>query len=331
VPNLSLGVTAVMFFFGAAFCRSFLNAGVNAPVCDRLLAALQAAAVALLVLAVAGQIYWGTWLGHSMAVAGPAVGMAAGFFALARGFRPARFYLIAWGVLLLGSVAWAAWSMGWRLPLSLPPATLTAAAALESVLLSLALADRVATMQRERAVLAQKERRYRRMSVTDELTGLHNARYFWSRLDSEIKHALEMGQPLGLVLLDVDDFKRFNDTHGHQEGDKVLAATGRILMSAVRPTDSPCRYGGEEFALVLPGSGLQALDQVAERVRAALAGRPFALENGQLIRVTASLGTAQLQPGDDAKSLVRRADQALYQAKAGGKNRTVGADEAPPA
>jgi diguanylate cyclase (GGDEF)-like protein len=325
IPKLSLGVTSVMFFFGAAFCRTFLHAWENAPVCARLLVGVQAATGVLMVLALGGWTYWGTWLAHSMALVGPLVGIAAGLFAFARGFRPARFYLVAWIVLLLGAMAWGAWSMGSQLPL--PPYVLTIAAALESILLSLALADRVAGMQRERRVLAQREQRYRRMSVTDELTGLYNARYFWTRLETEVNHALAMGRPLGLVLLDVDDFKHFNDTHGHLEGDRVLAGLGRLLWNAVRPTDSPCRYGGEEFALVLPGSGPKALEQVAERVRAALSVMPFPLQTGQVVTITASLGTALLQPGDDAKSLVGRADRALYQAKALGKNRVVGEEE----
>ncbi len=309
IPQLSLGITSVMFFFGAAFCRSFLHVRVNAPMCARLLTGVQAAAVVLMVLVLGGRVFWGTWLAHSMALVGPLVGIAAGFFALARGFRPARFYLIAWLVLLLGAMAWGAWSMGRHLPVPL------------------ALADRVATMQRERLVLARRERRYRQMSVTDELTGLYNARYFWGCLDTEIDHALATGRPLGLVLLDVDDFKLFNDTHGHLEGDRVLAELGRLLWNAVRPTDSPCRYGGEEFALVLPDSGDEALHQVAERVRATLASRPFPLQTGRVVTVTASLGTAQFRPGDDAKTLMGRADRALYQAKARGKNCTVVADE----
>lgn len=322
VPGISILVSSFVFFFGASFCRMFLNTKTYAPVLDRVLLAAQGAALLLLVFALTGHIWWGTWLTHLMAILGPLAAIAAGLKALHWGFRPARFYLAAWAVLLLGAMAWGAWSMGWQLLLPLPRSTLTFAAALESILLSLALADRVGVMQRERQVLAQRERRYRQMSLTDELTGLSNSRYFWSKLETDIDQAHAQGQPLGLVLMDVDDFKRFNDTYGHTEGDIVLAELGRCIRNAVRPSDSACRYGGEEFALVLPGASAQVSYTVAERVRLDMAQIAFQPADGCRIVVTASMGTAQLSPGDTAKSLVRRADKALYQAKSKGKNRT---------
>ncbi len=327
VPNISLFISATLFFFGAAFCRTFLDTKTYAPLVDRLLRGFQAVAVLLLVFSLLDQIWLGTWLVHSLAVIGPVVAIAAGWKALAQGFRPARAYLVAWIVLLLGTMGWGAWSMGVELLLPVPPSFLTFAAALESALLSLALADRIGVMQRERRMLVQRERRYRKMSITDDLSGLFNSRYFWSKLDSEIKHSHDLGQPLGLVLLDVDGFKLFNDKYGHTEGDKVLAELGKLLKHAVRPADAPCRYGGEEFALVLPGALGEATHEVAERVRNTLAWRVFTPGNGLKVRVTASLGTAQLMPGDDAKSLVKRADQALYEAKAQGKNKTISAND----
>ena len=323
VPHISLVVSSTLFFFGAAFCRTFLHVKGYAPLADRLLLGAQYVAGLLLVLALGGLIWWGTWLAHSLALVGPVIAIYAGAKAWSRGFRPARFYMVAWVVLLLGGMAWGAWSMGGQLFVVLPRSTLTMAAALESLLLSLALADRVGVMQRERQVLAQRERRYRHMSITDELTSLYNARYFWSKLASEIKLAHTLGQPLGLILLDVDDFKRFNDTHGHPEGDKVLAELGRLLKEVVRPADSSCRYGGEEFALVLPGAEGHISRGVAERVRKALAWRVFEPGDGHRISVTVSLGTTQLLPGDNPETLVRRADKALYEAKAKGKNRIV--------
>ncbi|MBV1752529.1 MAG: GGDEF domain-containing protein, partial [Desulfarculus sp.] len=283
-----------------------------------------AASLGLLVLGLLGQIWWGTWVVHSLALVGPMIGIYAGFMALARGFRPARFYLVAWIVLLFGTMSWGAWSMGGDFLMPLPRSLITVAAALESVLLSLALADRIGMIQRERNVLAQRERRYRQLSTTDELTGLFNSRYFRSKLASEIVHAHELGHPLGLVLLDVDDFKRYNDTYGHTEGDKVLETLGRLLRSAVRPADSPCRYGGDEFAILLPGADNEASRDVCRRISEAMARCVFLPGDGARESVTASLGATQIQPGDDAYSLLKRADRALYQAKDMGKNQTVG-------
>jgi diguanylate cyclase (GGDEF)-like protein len=323
VPEISLLVTSILFIFGAAFCRAFLDTKTYAPTVDKLLQGFQAVVLVPLVFSLTNQLWLGTWLVHILAVVGPCLAIAAGWRAMVQGFRPAKTYLVAWIVLLFATMAWGAWSMGVEFLVPLPASFTTFAAVLENGLLTMALADRIAMMQKERKMLIQRERRYRQMSITDDLTGLFNARYFWSRLDSEIKHAHAMGQPLGLVILDVDDFKRFNDQYGHTEGDEVLAEIGGLLKSVVRPADSPCRYGGEEFALVLPGAIGKASHEVAERVRKNLAWRVFKPMEGIKAQVTASLGTAQLLPGDDAQSLVKRADRALYKAKAQGKNRTV--------
>ncbi|MCB2190991.1 MAG: sensor domain-containing diguanylate cyclase [Deltaproteobacteria bacterium] len=323
VPVISLVVASCTLFFGAGFCRVFLNVKKNARLADYLLRGYQAASVVLFILALTGQIWWGTWLVHSLAMVGPLIGIYAGFMALARGFRPARFYLVAWIVLLFGAMSWGAWSMGMNFLVPLPRELITIAAALESVLLSLALADRIGVIQREHSILAQRERRYRQLSTTDELSGLYNSRYFRSKLTSEIIHAHEMGHPLGLILLDVDDFKRFNDTYGHTEGDRVLSTLGKLMKSAVRPADSPCRYGGDEFAILLPGADNRASLDVCNRISEALARCVFLPGDGAREVVTVSLGIAQLQPGDDAHTLLRRADQALYQAKNQGKNQTV--------
>jgi diguanylate cyclase (GGDEF)-like protein len=312
-------------FFGAAFCRSFLNSRVNAPLADLLIIGLEAASGLLVLLALAGLLWWGTWLAHSLAVIGPIVAIFAGVRAWSNGYQPARVYLLAWLVLLMGVMAWGAWSLGWLDRLRPPQMTLTVAAALESCLLTLALAERVRTIQAERRVLAQREQRYHRLSITDELTGLYNQRYFWSKLASESERALQAGRPLSLVLMDLDDFKRLNDAHGHDAGDKVLAEAGRLLRENLRPADTACRYGGEEFALILPGVDGGAAFEVAERVRRTLADLPIAINPSQTVRITASLGAARIAAGDVASTLFKRADRALYEAKARGKNQVAAA------
>lgn len=320
VPHLSLAATASVFFFGSAFCRAFLQTRENVPWANRLLIGIQVAAALLLALTLAGRIWWGTWLAHAVAMVGPLVCIAAGVTAWVRGFRPARFYLAAWLILLMGSIAWGAWTIGWLNGAQVPQTSIIAAAALESALLTLALADWVRTMERDRALLAKRERRYHQLSITDELSGLHNARYFWSRLSSEVDHAHGLDLPLSLVFLDIDDFKEFNDAHGHPEGDKVLSQVGRVLRQCVRPMDTPCRYGGEEFALILPGAKVAAAREVGERVRRAMAELVFQPGRNLAASVTVSLGVAQLQSDQDAQTLVERADAALYAAKRRGKD-----------
>ena len=162
-----------------------------------------------------------------------------------------------------------------------------------------------------------------RQAVTDELTGLNNHRRFQEALASEIERARRFDQELGLVMLDVDDFKAFNDTHGHQVGDQVLRDVARVVRDESREVDAPARYGGEELAVVLPGTDLDGAFQFAERVREGIERLRVATPGGEPLRVTASFGAAALPAtATDQPSLIAAADGALYAAKRGGKNRT---------
>ena len=326
IPKISLVTTALTFYFGALFCRRFLNTKQYAPLTDLLLIGAQLTAVILLCIALAGWLWWGTWLAHSMAFAGPVVGIIAGVQAVKRGFLPARIYMLAWFVLFLGSISWGAWSMGLLDQFRPPQTALTLAEALECCLLALALADRVRIIELERRALVLRERRYHHLSITDELTGLYNHRHFWERLNFEISRAVHAEHPLSLLVIDLDDFKNINDAHGHGAGDQVLSSVGSLLRQSVRPADSACRYGGEEFSLILPNADEHAAVEVAERVRLALSKLVFKFQDGPPVKVTASIGGSQLRIGDDRSALFKRADKNLYQAKSSGKNRVVNGD-----
>lgn len=169
-------------------------------------------------------------------------------------------------------------------------------------------------------------------AIRDELTGLANPRRFRELIVKEAVRAERFGHQLSLLLLDIDDFKQVNDTHGHLQGDEVLRTVGRILQQESRGVDEPARYGGKEFAVALPETGREGALEVAARIRAAIVASPISLIVGSgEIEVTASLGVATSAPGSapDAKSLIAAADAALYQAKRRGKNRTVCAPGAP--
>lgn len=168
-------------------------------------------------------------------------------------------------------------------------------------------------------------------AVRDELTGLANPRRFRELINKEAARAKRFGHPLSLAILDIDDFKRVNDTFGHLQGDEVLRTIGRILEQESRGVDEPARYGGEEFVVALPETGPQGALEVAERIRTAIAETRVPLIEGEGgVEVTASLGVAS-SPADsatDTKALIAAADAALYRAKRGGKNRTESAPAA---
>jgi diguanylate cyclase (GGDEF)-like protein len=162
-----------------------------------------------------------------------------------------------------------------------------------------------------------------RQAVTDELTGLANVRAFMSILDREIDRRRRFEHPVGLVMVDLDDFKRVNDTYGHQQGDKVLAHVSWVLRDVSRDLDTVARYGGEELAVVLPQTDASGAAQLAERMRQAIEGLRIPRVGGSgTIEVTASFGVASVPENADARNeLIAAADAALYAAKAGGKNR----------
>jgi diguanylate cyclase (GGDEF)-like protein len=163
----------------------------------------------------------------------------------------------------------------------------------------------------------------RRQAITDELTGLANHGRFQDLLGAELEQVRRYHHQVGLILLDIDDFKAVNDTYGHQQGDLVLKQVARVMRAASRDADTPARYGGEEMALILPHTDLQGSYAIAERLRSAIAGlRIPRLDDDGVLRVTASLGVAASSEGLK-EVLVGDADSALYAAKRQGKNRTV--------
>jgi diguanylate cyclase (GGDEF)-like protein len=167
-----------------------------------------------------------------------------------------------------------------------------------------------------------------RQAVTDELTGLANARAFRSILDREIDRSRRFQTPLGLVMADLDDFKQVNDRHGHPQGDEVLASVAAVMRDFSRDIDAPARYGGEELAVVLPQTDAEGAALLAERIREAVERLRVPRVSGRgSLRVTASFGVASMpESASDRDELVAAADAALYRAKRGGKNRVERAE-----
>jgi diguanylate cyclase (GGDEF)-like protein len=169
-------------------------------------------------------------------------------------------------------------------------------------------------------------RRVASQATTDALTGIANRRSFDEELALEWRRAHRIGDSLALVLLDLDDFKKVNDTHGHPAGDAVLRTIGEVLGSGVRQIDLAARYGGEEFVVLVPESDLKGATQLAKRLRLAISKARAELPDGRLLKVTASFGVAVKGDLTSAEQLIAAADEALYEAKRAGKNRVVVAE-----
>ncbi|PJT37822.1 PleD family two-component system response regulator [Ochrobactrum sp. 23A/997/2015] len=174
-------------------------------------------------------------------------------------------------------------------------------------------------------LLRQSLNRTITMAVTDSLTGLHNRRYLDTHMPVLLTRAMGRERPLSVIMLDFDHFKRINDQFGHDAGDDVLREFAARLRKNIRGMDLLCRYGGEEFVVVLPDSDVEAARAVAERIRTAVSEAPFSVANGKhKVNLTVSMGIAGLRLiGDSAEALFSRTDAALYQAKKGGRNRIV--------
>jgi two-component system, cell cycle response regulator len=163
------------------------------------------------------------------------------------------------------------------------------------------------------------------MAITDALTGLFNRRYMEMHLATLVEQSANRGKPIAVLILDIDYFKAINDGHGHDAGDDVLREFSLRVRKAIRNIDLACRYGGEEFVIVMPETDMGVATMVAERLRRLIANEPFAIEQGmRLLDVTISIGIAALvNPTDTAAAMLKRADQALYRAKRDGRNRVV--------
>jgi two-component system cell cycle response regulator len=163
------------------------------------------------------------------------------------------------------------------------------------------------------------------MAITDGLTGLHNRRYMTRHLDNLVAQAHHTGKQLSFVIMDIDFFKAVNDTYGHDIGDEVLREFAKRITANVRGCDLACRYGGEEFVVVMPDTDVAYAYSIAERLRKSIETTPIAISRSpDQITITISIGIAgSMGPADTSEALLHRADQALYSAKNTGRNRVV--------
>lgn len=182
---------------------------------------------------------------------------------------------------------------------------------------------RIKRVLRERALATERDQmleQLKELAITDGLTKLYNSRYFYAQLDKEIDRQIRYHHPLSLLILDIDNFKHYNDTYGHLEGDKILQWLGGIICQCLRTMDSAYRYGGEEFTILLPETALDEAVNVANRIQDQLLTEMFEITTGDVVHVTMSIGVSEYRPREDISSFIHRADQAMYMSKEKGKN-----------
>ncbi|MBU1274334.1 MAG: sensor domain-containing diguanylate cyclase [Proteobacteria bacterium] len=324
-PDLSQKTTwiagGLVASMAAWFTRLFLRTRALAPVMDNIIILFAGLGLVVAGLGLLGSYGLASRTTHALGLAGPVLALGAGVIVWRKGLLAARYFLMAWSVMAVAVFTMAVKGLGY-LPQALSSTlTFPLATAIEVVLLSLALADRVRSLRRQREEAQQNERRFRQMSLTDGLTQLYNKRFLDSRLRSEVDHAARSGQPLSVLMLDVDLLKEFNDRYGHAAGDLVLTTVAQVMRQSLRTSDFPCRSGGDEFVVIMPETNLEQALWAAERIRTDLSGQILQVGPGDEARASLSAGAAQYQGEETPDQLLNRADQAMYQAKQTSQNR----------
>lgn len=305
--NQSLVVLlSLSLLFSLQFTRRFLDAGRNTPKLDVIAQGLQVLSAVPLVAAF--------FLPYSSLIVPTAqltvlvtmIIMVLGGVSLVKGYRPARYFMLAWATLLVCVLAYMLKAFGW-----LPHNVFTQngfqiGSLLEMALLSVALAARVKDIQQQ--------------SLTDPLTKLSNRRYFDQQLELEFARSRRTHEPLSLLIADIDHFKQFNDRYGHAKGDEILKLVARHLADRLGPHQVVCRHGGEEFAIILRGAdGAEAMS-VADSLRMSLENK---ISSGQPITISVGVAAHTGETFVNASQLFQAADSALYSAKEQGRNRVV--------
>ncbi|TQV84800.1 GGDEF domain-containing protein [Exilibacterium tricleocarpae] len=312
--NQSLVVLlALSLFWALQFSRKILSIASFSPRLDKISLAL----LAVVFISLCGAIVFPysfmiVALSILTMVEMPLI-LCMGVLCLLAGFAPARYFMVAWSALIFGVIVYMLKIFGLLPHTFFTENGFQIGSLIEMVLLSLALGSRVNDLKRQ--------------SRTDALTSLANRREFDEILRSEFHRAYRHGQPLSLLMIDIDYFKSFNDRFGHAKGDEVLKMVGGLLNSNVRKPNIPCRFGGEEFAVVLPRTNCREAITLAERLRRKVEEKNLGAE-----QVTISIGLACAADGaiSSVSQLLDAADRALYYAKEQGRNRVINIEELEP-
>jgi len=348
---------SIPFFLGTAFMcsalftRRFLQVANWSAWANKMLLAASIAAGSCAVLSFQMPYYLSIHLLVPLGLSAVILEMVVGCLALYNGVLNARYYLLAWSAFLISALMFALNKMGVLPTNFMTEYSMQIGSLLEAVLLSFAMAERInverklrfeaqnEALQVSRRLNDELEQRVRErteeleqlnlrlaeLSNTDQLTGLKNRRFLDAALEHEFERCRRYRHPLTVLLLDIDHFKKVNDTHGHQAGDACLKQVAeRINRCGLRSTDKVARYGGEEFCLVLPETDREGAMTVAERIRVAVETQPMILDD-VVLTVTVSIGVYVAIPGEaeSVSSCLHNADEALYRSKENGRNRVT--------
>ena len=352
-PQWGAAALPTLIFFALVgilnFSRTFLNLGAHLPRVNRWLRYGAYLLAALGVSAVVGNYAIMIKLATAFSLITVVLVFVCGIISLLRGERQARYFLLAWVALLAGIIAYALKTVDLLPSNMLTEYGLQIGSALEVVLLSFALAHRMTLLKEENERIQMEGRQHleqrvqqrtqelgvalnnlssanaalQALNLTDGLTGIKNRKHFDVHLANEVKRASRSNLPLSLLMIDIDHFKQVNDQYGHLAGDACLRAVATTMLGCLlRPGDDVVRYGGEEFAIILPQTDEAGAVNLANKICKTVAALHFEFE-GQIIPVTVSIGCHATRPAIDctAQSLIAAADAALYRAKHNGRNR----------
>lgn len=322
-PTGILIIVASALIFALLFTQSFLMTRSYCSILHRVIWIFIGIVIVNVVIQLAGFAKAANTMLHLLGIIIPVVSLVAGVVRIRDGYIPASYFLAAWIVLLIGVACISLVGLGFLPNNMITTNALAIGTTLEAVLLSTALAQRIRLLRKEKKELQYKEKKLTELAIRDELTGLFNKRFYTESIQKEVRKSKSLKRDLSFMLIDVDHFKKLNDEYGHNTGDIVLEKLGHMILSCIRDCDIPCRYGGEEFVIILPSAGISVAAKVAERLRVKFESFGFDTDKEKIIYSTISIGVSTLDEFSNEVDLFKKADKALYAAKDKGRNRVI--------
>ncbi|SDY49369.1 sensor domain-containing diguanylate cyclase [Tindallia californiensis] len=319
----TLATTFIAIIFALLFAWSFINLPIFVPQAKYPVYGCFATCSVGIILVLSGNQFYANGLAYLMGTVLPFLLFTTAVTAYYKGQIISKYYISATAVLFTTVIAYVLRGLGYLEHNLMTAHAVTASVGIESILLSFALADRIRLLRKHREQADQRATELTHISMTDSLTGVFNRRYFDTALSKLQENTDRMKNRVALIYIDIDFFKKFNDTYGHPKGDCVLKDLAKVIRKSIREEDAACRIGGEEFAVIFYHIDENKTAQIAERIRETFEKTDFSDIAPKIPTVTVSIGVAGLRSDETIEAWVGRTDEALYQAKATGRNRVV--------